>query len=69
MVGARRIRSEKLREDLYGEGYTRSLERRRVGDGDDNVEHVKWAMVESAREVYGSVRVEGKEPKECVVEQ
>ena len=37
-------------------------------DGDDNVEHmwkqVKWAMVESAREVCGSVRGGGgKNPK------
>ena len=40
------------------------------GDGDDNVKHmwkqVKWAMVESAREVCGSVRVGGKEPKRLV---
>ena len=34
-------------------------------------EQVKWAMIESAREVCGSVRGRegGKEPKECVVEQ
>ena len=36
-------------------------------DGDNNVEHmweqVKRAMVESAREVHGSVRVRGKNPK------
>ena len=36
-------------------------------DGDSNVEHmweqVKWAMVESARKVCGSVRVVGKNPK------
>ena len=36
------------------------------GDG-DNVDHmwkqVKWAMVESAREVCGSVSVVGKNPK------
>ena len=41
-------------------------------DEDDNVEHmweqVKRAMVESAREVFCSVRVGGK-PKERVVEQ
>ena len=39
---------------------------------DNNVEHmweqVKWAIVESAREVCGSVRVWGKEPKECMME-
>ena len=61
VVGARRIRSEKLRVDRYREGYARSLEGKRVeGDG-DNVEHMweqmKRAMVESAREVCGSVRV------------
>ena len=62
--GARR--SEKLREDWY-KGYARFLEGKRVGDGDDNVEHmweqVKWAMIESAREVCGSVTVGGKNPK------
>ena len=66
-VGARRIRSEKLREDQYKEACVRSLEGKRVGDG-DNVkhmwEHVKRAMVESAKEVW---RVGGKEPKEFVV--
>ena len=39
-------------------------------NGDNNVEHmwdhVKRAMVESAREVCGSVRVR-KKPKECVM--
>ena len=42
-------------------------------DADHNVEHmwkqVKRAMVESSREMYESVKVRGKEPKECVVEQ
>ena len=40
--------------------------------GGDTVKHmweqVKWATVELAREMYGSVRVGRKEPKECVVE-
>ena len=69
MVGARRIiRSEKLREHEYREGYSRSLLGRRVEwVGDDNVkhiwEHVKLAMVESAKEVCSIVRVGGKEPK------
>ena len=68
VVGARRIRSEKH----YRERYVRSLERKGVEwDGDNNVEHiweqVKQAMVESAREVCSSVKVEEKEPKECVV--
>ena len=50
--GARRIRSEELREHQYREGYSTSLERKRVEwDGETNVEHVKWAMVESARKV------------------
>ena len=52
MIGARRIRSEKMREDRYREGYAMSLERKRVEEVGDNVKHmqeqVKWAMVESA---------------------
>ena len=60
MDGARTIRSKKLREHQYREGYVRCLERKRVEwDGENNVDHmweqVKWAMVESAREVCGSV--------------
>ena len=58
VVGARRIRSEKLREDWYKEGYGRSFKGKRVEREGDNVEHmweqVKWAMVKSAREVCGS---------------
>ena len=73
VVGARRIRSEKLKEHQYREGYVRSLERKEVEwDGDNNVKYmwnqVKLALVESAREVCGSIRVVEKEPKECVVE-
>ena len=68
MVDARRIISEKLREDLYREGCARSLEGKRVEGGGDNIvehmwEQVKQAMVESAREVCGSMRVGGKIPK------
>ena len=60
MDGARRIRSEKLREHQYREEYARSLGEKRVGwDGENNVEHmweqVKWVIVENAREVCGSV--------------
>ena len=67
-IGTRMIRREKLREHQYRKGYARSLEGKGVEwDGDDNVEHmwdqVKWAMVESAREVCGSVRVGGKNSK------
>ena len=41
MVEARRIRSEKLREHQYREGYAKSLEGKRVEwDGDDNVDHM-----------------------------
>ena len=74
VIGARRIRSKKLRKHQYREGYTRSLEGKGVEwDGDNNIEHmweqVKQAMVESAREVCGSVRVGGKNPKEYVVER
>ena len=70
MVGARRIRSEKLRKHQYREEYARSLEEKELEwDGGNNVEHmweqVKQAMVGRAREVCGSVRVGGKNPK-CV---
>ena len=63
-----RNRSETLREHQYREGYARSLEGKGIEwDGDDNVEHmwdpVKQAMMESAREVWGSVRVGRKNPK------
>ena len=54
VVGARRIKSEKLREHQYIEGYARCFEGREVEwDRDNSVEHmwehVKRAMVESAR--------------------
>ena len=50
VLGARRIRSEKLREHQYRELYARSFEEKRVGcNKDNNVKHmwkrVKWAMV------------------------
>ena len=68
MGGTRRIRSEKLREHHYRGRYARSLEGKRVEwDGGNNVEHmwdqVKWAMVESTREVCGSMRVGGRNSK------
>ena len=61
VVGGRRIKSENLKEHQYREGHARSLERKGVEwHGDNNVEHIweqiKQAMVESAREVCGSVR-------------
>ena len=73
VVGARRIRNEKLREHQDREGYARSLEWKGVEfDGDTNVEHmweqVKRKMVESAREICGSVGVGGKDPKSVDVE-
>ena len=73
MAGARRIRSEKLSECRYREGYARSLDGKRVeGDGDNNFEHlweqVKWAIVESARRVWFRESW-GKEAKECMVER
>ena len=38
VVGGRRVRSEKLREHQYREGYARSLEGKRVEwNGDNNV--------------------------------
>ena len=68
VVGARRIRREKLREHPYREVYAWSLKGKRVEwEGDNNVEHmweqVKRAMVESTREACRSVRVGGKNPK------
>ena len=64
VVGARRIRNEKMREHRYREGYARSFEGKGVEwDGENNVEHMweqaKWTMVESAREVCGSTKVGG----------
>ena len=45
VIGARRIRSEKLREHQYRKGYVRSLEGKRVEwDGDNNVEYM-WEQV------------------------
>ena len=54
MDGAKKIRSEKLREHQYRDEYTRFPEGKGVEwDGDSNVEdmweQIKWAMVESAR--------------------
>ena len=65
VVGARRIRSKKLREHQYREGNARSLERKGVEwDVDNNVkykwEQVKWVMVKSGK---------WKKLKECVVER
>ena len=41
VVEARRIRSKKLKEHQYREGYARSLEGRGVEwDGDNNVKHM-----------------------------
>ena len=62
MIGARRIRSEKLGEHQYREEYAKTLEGKgEEWDGDNNVEYmweqVKWAMVGSG----------GKESKACVV--
>ena len=68
MVGARRITNKKLREHQYREGYAKSLDGKGVEwDGENNVENI-WkqvnrTMVESAREVYGPMKVEGKNPK------
>ena len=49
VVGARKIRSEKLREHRYRERYARSLEGKGVEwDGDNNVEHmcvVEWRVI------------------------
>ena len=48
VVGARRIRSETLREHQYKEGYVRSLEGKGVKwDGDNNVEYM-WEKINRA---------------------
>ena len=70
VVGARRIKSEKLREHQYKVGYARSLEgKEEEWEGDNNVEHmweqVKRSMVESTREVYGSVQVGERTQRVC----
>ena len=57
MNGARMIRSEKLREHQYREGYAISLEGKRVEwNGGSNVEHMweqgKRAKVGTARKVF-----------------
>ena len=74
VVGARRIRSERLREHQCRGGYARPLE----GKGikwyeDDNVEHmweqVKWTMEERARLSVWLCESGRKELKKCVVEQ
>ena len=44
VVGARKIRSEKLREYEYREGYAWSLEGKGEQNGDNNVEHM-WEQV------------------------
>ena len=67
VVGARRIRSEKLREHQYREGYTRSLE----GKG------VEWEIIIAGEMGNGRkwkrsmwfIESREKEPKESVVEQ
>ena len=65
---ARKIRSKKLGEHQYRKGYARPVENEGVEwDGESNIEYmweqVKQALVDSAREVSGSVRVGGKNPK------
>ena len=46
MVGVRRIRSGKLREHQYTEGYAKFLQGKRVEwDEDNNVEHM-WKVKE-----------------------
>ena len=66
--GAKRIKSEKLREHHYVEGYGRCLGGKRAElDEDRNAEQmqeqVKRGMNDTAREVCSSVRVVGKNYK------
>ena len=67
VVGARKIRSEKVSDHQYRGGYVRSLKGKGEEWDGDNVEHIweqeKRAIVESAREVCGSMKVGGKNPK------
>ena len=70
MDGARRIRSEKLREHQYKQGYTRSLEGKRVEwDRENNVEymweHVKRVMVESEEKCVAQYEQEVRTQKVC----
>ena len=70
MDGARRIRSEKLREHQYGVGYVWSLERKRVEwDRERNVEH-KWEQVKHTMIARGTWPIEREVGKnlECMVE-
>ena len=74
MDGVRRIKNEELRENQYKEEFERSLDIKRVEwDGESNIEYmweqVKHAMVESAREKCGTVRVGGKNPKSVWFEE
>ena len=46
LVGTRRIKREKLREDRYKERYARFLERKRVEGEGDNVKHM-WEQVKT----------------------
>ena len=62
MNGARWFRNEKLREHQYRELYSRCLKSNKLEwNEDSNVkeigEQVKQAMVDSARETCGSVKV------------
>ena len=64
MVGARRIRTEKLREHQYKEGILGLLK----GKKEHMWVKVKRVMAENAREACGSVKV-GENSKEYVVER
>ena len=74
VVRARRIRSEKLREHQYKEGFARSFEGKRIEwNGDNNVKH-KWEEVKTGkgRKCKRSVWLSEswrKEPKESVVKR
>ena len=72
--GARRIISEKLKENHYREGDVRCIETKRVEwDKESNDEHlwqhVKRGNVDKTREVYGPVRVGRKNLKMRLTER
>ena len=50
-------------EDMLGILRTKVVELNEDRNDEQMWEQVKWALIDRAREMYGSVRVEGKSPK------
>ena len=68
VVGARMIRSDKLKEHQYSEGYARSFEGKGIEYDEDNKGEHMWEQ-KRAMVVCVSMRVGGKNPKSVVVER